>query len=340
MFLKASKKARWLILFVSAMIICLACVIFVTINFDRSEKMLELTHNAGYVRAGQVVKHDFPIVNKSRKSLQILDIKASCSCNLPKEVVRKIKPKSTYRLPMNIDTEGRSGLNSATALVKLSNEREIHCTLTCNVVTGYPKELVFPDIMKGEWEKKEFYLQNIAEHKINVKNIKYSHEYFDVKWNEHAMEDEQIFAHKISVTLKDTLPYGPFEQMLTIETDDSLDPNKRVTLRGYVRQPIECDKTRIAMGIIKSGSSKTGKVKIYSPYNEPFKIVKVENVKGDYCNWHLEKIDDTNYELEIKINRTEDETKTIISEEISIYGITAEKVQIRQDIQIFAMLER
>jgi hypothetical protein len=338
MFSKTSMKALWIILFVCAMTICLACAIFAPIYSRQSEGMLQLAHQAGYVRAGQVVKHEFPIVNKSRKPLQVVDIKANCGCNLPKEIVQTIKPKGLYKLPMSINTEGHSGPESATALVTLSNERKIRCVLNCHVVSGYPKELLFPDIMKGKATKREFYLQNLVEEKVRIKDIRYSHDYFDIEWHEHGVEDKNISVHKISVTLKTALPYGPFDEWITIETDDSLDPKKKVNLRGYVRQPIECDKNRIAMGIIKSDSTGSEKIRIFSPYDKPFEIVKVEKAKGHHCNWHLEKVDDANYELEIVIDGKQGDTRTIISEDISIYGI-AEKTQVRQDIHVFAMLD-
>lgn len=334
-----SLKVRWLILFIFTTTICLACAIYATIHAGQSEGVLELIHDAGYVREGQAVKHEFPIVNKTRKPMDILSIKANCSCNLPKEIGQPIAPKSTYKLPMSITTEGHSGLTTAVAMITLGSQREIRCVLKCHVVTGYPKELVFPNLMKGEEIKKEFFFQNIAEEKVSINNITYPQEYFNIEWNEHAMEDEQISAYKISVVLKTDISYGAFNQWITIETDDPLDADKRVEIRGYVRQPIECDKTRIAFGIIEGNSRKIEKIRIFSPYNKPFEIIKVENAKGDRCNLHLEKLDDTSYELQIAIDGNEDEARAIISEEISIYGIVEKtQVQVRQDIHVFAMI--
>jgi hypothetical protein len=337
MFPKISKKPLWLILLGSAMTLCLAWAVFAAIYFGEPEGILELTHDAGHVRAGQVVKHEFPIVNKSRKPLQILDVKANCRCNLPKDIERTIEPRGSYMLPMSIDTEGHSGPESATALVRLDSGRKIRCALNCHVVTGYPKELVFGKIMKGEEVEKTFYLQTLGEQRVSIQEIRYPADYFDIEWHEHGMEDERISAHRMTVTVKPALPYGPFEHWITIVTDDSFEPKKRVNLRGYVRQPIECDKKRIAMGIIKGDSRGIAKIRISSPYDKPFEIVKVERARGHHCNWHLEKVDASNYELEIVIDGKEDETRTIISDEISIYGI-AEKTRVRQDIHVFAML--
>jgi uncharacterized cupredoxin-like copper-binding protein len=67
------------------------------------------TWDFGYVRQGQILKHDFILKNDSNKPLVIKSVNTSCGCTASKAKKEKLSPGETTDIEVSFKSKGYSG---------------------------------------------------------------------------------------------------------------------------------------------------------------------------------------------------------------------------------------
>ncbi|MFN0204407.1 MAG: DUF1573 domain-containing protein [Bacteroidia bacterium] len=82
----------------------------------------ELTYNFGTVKAGERVKHAFYFKNISQEPIIIQSVKSSCGCDVADLRKRNgiIPPNEENYIDYQLDTKGRSGMNSKAVMIQTS----------------------------------------------------------------------------------------------------------------------------------------------------------------------------------------------------------------------------
>lgn len=64
----------------------------------------EMEFSFGTVKPGEVVRHDFKVVNLGDETLQITEVRPSCGCTTAGDWTRVLKPQESGIIPIQLDT--------------------------------------------------------------------------------------------------------------------------------------------------------------------------------------------------------------------------------------------
>ncbi|MBM3839068.1 MAG: DUF1573 domain-containing protein [Verrucomicrobia bacterium] len=81
-------------------------------------------HDFGTVKQGQVVRHDFKLVNVGDQPLEITDVKPSCGCTTAGQWSRSIPPGESGTIPLQLETSRFAGVVSKTISVTTNDRTE------------------------------------------------------------------------------------------------------------------------------------------------------------------------------------------------------------------------
>ncbi len=91
--------------------------------------------NAGEIKAGEELKHEFVVKNEGTADLQILNVLPSCGCTAS-EFTKVIAPGKEGKISLTVHTTGFNGALSKYADVLTNDPQRTRFTLTLNMVVG------------------------------------------------------------------------------------------------------------------------------------------------------------------------------------------------------------
>ncbi|MBI4556047.1 MAG: DUF1573 domain-containing protein [Candidatus Hydrogenedentes bacterium] len=241
-------------------------------------------YDFGRIREGEIVRHDFLLQNTTLAPLQITNVKTTCGCTLAHDYPSLIPPKSTVRLPVEFRSEGKAGAVDQHVYIGFEGGHPLLRRLVGYVESSHPQSVEFGTILKGTMPSKEFWIQWPPGETLSILDVNYDHSRFEIA---HHLQNSEPMKFVFQVTPKQKIGYGPFEEAVLVRTNDSLVPDKKVALKGYVLQPMEVEPAKLAMGLIPV-AGKMATVKVYSPYGYPITVDAVKVVEGEplECSLH------------------------------------------------------
>ncbi|MDH3976020.1 MAG: DUF1573 domain-containing protein [Deltaproteobacteria bacterium] len=199
----------------------------------------------GRVIEGKKVEHTFRIINKSREIKKISKVKSSCGCTAVVTAEREILPGGETTLSAALDTWGLSGKVVKEIEVFFEKEKDpLILSLTGEVkMKSIPENApiifvsqnpVYLGIMK-KGEKKIFSLiiQNKGKENLYIKNFHIEREKDGLTLDKHPI----LPGKKIEASFSyHAARRGPIEDHLIIVSNDPVNPNLFIPLRGEVRE--------------------------------------------------------------------------------------------------------
>lgn len=237
----------------------------------------------GRVREGAVVRHTYLLENSTPVPIRIRDVRTSCGCTKSEEFPSVILAKCTGRFSVEFDSRGRAGAVEQEIYIELTDGRCESRKLTGYVEASHLHAVDFGPVTKGAWPKREFWVQSPPGVTLEIVEVDYDRSLFDIGYK---LVEGTPGKFVFQVTPQDALGYGLFEEGVTITTNDTLVPEKKVLVRGYVLHPMEVEPRKLAMGLICE-EGKTAAVKVYSPYKYPITVDAVRVVEGEPLEWSL-----------------------------------------------------
>lgn len=207
----------------------------------------ETSWQAGSVRRGTLVEHDFQLKNAGDASLLITRIRSSCGCMSAHVSSELIGPGEAASLHVVFDTKGRQGTQRMTVDL-FSNDpdgRSSQVTLSAEVYSPVHTDtsvLYFLDVPMGETAKHTVRLLNDENGPVEVRNLKCTLPFVEVTASPNTSVANMI---EIGVTLKTDAPVGSFAGYVTMETNDTKDPERSIRISGRVRGDVAVSPSRL-----------------------------------------------------------------------------------------------
>jgi hypothetical protein len=230
--------------------------------------------NFGVARAGGIVRHVFTIHNNGSRRLQISKIQPSCGCTAVGDSGTQLLANSTVDLPVIVHVGDDNANFISNVLVQFSQGPSIVLKIGGTVKRPCPDGIDFGDVRRGSVALDKFRLEPISNKAIVIEKASYDDKMFEVT-SKRASDDSRALI--VFVSVRGTIPPGPFQSLLVLQTDDGEKTEQRIVLNGRVLDSVEPDPQDLSMGLFSPGESRTVSIRLRSPYNEP---LAVKEVKG------------------------------------------------------------
>lgn len=240
------------------------------------------TFDFGRVRAGDVIKHTFAIPNPGPSAIEVMKFQSTCGCTVAGLKDKSIHPGMSVDMPVSLDTTGKSGEIEQPVIVELSDGTFMTFTLRGFVTDPDLAAVEFGTVLRGTPAYREVSLPPLPDIQLEIGEVQYDVRKLDVTW---SAGDRGA---QVRIGIAPGVPYGRVTELVTIHTNDPFMPEQIIRVSAMIPFPVVRDPEEITLGLVEPGKEVTGRVRIFSPYEKPFRIVKIEHREGLPVTWREE----------------------------------------------------
>lgn len=210
----------------------------------------ESEFNFGEVDEGIIVSHKFIIYNRGGENLEIQKVKASCGCTAAQPKKTILSPFDSTTIEVEFNTKNRMGKQKKYVYI-FSNDPEnpqLRLLFTADIVKGKVKtsELNnsifklseyshnFGNVKKGDTLNLIIEYKNEGTDKLIISDIKPSCECITVDLNPKQLKPNENGKLHLYFDTKKLI--GKIFRTLTIQSNDSSDPQKVITLTANIQE--------------------------------------------------------------------------------------------------------
>lgn len=236
------------------------------------------------VRRGATVEHVFTVENTFAQPITIERVTSSCGCTVAHIAPGTVVPAGdSLKVPVKLDTEGKDGKVQSAILLYIKDRAE-PLTLRLNgfVHADAPFMVDFGRVKRGTGVIQRFRVNRYPGQppmRILSTSTKNSH----LVTSHHSGESDDFV--EVQVALNDDIPYGRFDDVLSLQTNDADAPVKDVRITGYVLTPLEISEKSVHFGVLRPEERIEKNVTLTAPYGEPLELLNVELSRDDAFSW-------------------------------------------------------
>ena len=207
-------------------------------------------YDFGDVKEGEIVAHDFVIVNNGDGILKIDKIRASCGCTAADPDKKELKPGELTVLHVKFNTTRRSGKQKKHVYI-FSNDPDtphMRVSFTANIIPKERKSKVinektprleleknrydFGKVEEGQVVDFELSFKNTGKNVLHIKDVKTSCGCTAALLSSKQLSPNEEGTIKIELDTKNRSGY--FSRTVTIVSDDPYQPQQTITLFANV----------------------------------------------------------------------------------------------------------
>ena len=246
------------------------------IRFDK------YVYNFGVVEQWGKRKGDFifKFRNAGNEELMISRVSSSCSCTAILLSEKNIAPGGEGEIKATVDISGRKGEqdngvyvysnDSVTPTVILQVKGIIQRGLQVS-----PPNIHLGDVKKGTIVTRKVNIIKPEDEKLDILKTESSSKSISTKVSPIKENDYEGF--EIEVALSPDIPFGKFEEKLTVSTTSEKSPIIEIPITANIKSDIELRPAIFFLGSVKQAETPTAKVTIFTTSNKPLKIERIEN---------------------------------------------------------------
>lgn len=192
------------------------------------------TFDAGVIIEGDQIVHDFYLINKGKKAVEIKRVIASCGCTAV-SYDKIIPPGGKGKITLKVDTSDFEGEIIKTARVFTDLKGKDFVVLTIKAVVKPVVKIIpssFIYVKKKEDERVEKFVLLTSEVKPEFKVLRVSSSNSAVDAQAEKVEE----GWKVKLTFTERLKEGPFFGYVRVKTDLKRKPLIYVSFRGRVEK--------------------------------------------------------------------------------------------------------
>ena len=239
---------------------------------------VERLYQFGVLQNGEVGEHKFVLKNTGNATLNVAVDETSCKCTAAKLGDGRVLPGKSVEILVTWKTADYMGDYSQRVLIKTNDpdlpilELEVRGKVVADA-RAIPSELSFAAATYRQSADAQFNLFCYKNPPLNIKGYRFldpaAEEHFKLSWSDLSKETveretDATAGFALTLTLNGNLPLGPFQQVLILETDSSLQPEIRVPIHGKVSGAISVagpgwdeDRKTWVLGILDRGATAT-----------------------------------------------------------------------------------
>lgn len=219
-------------------------------------------HDFGTVARASTQEHIFEFVNNTGEPLTLENVRTSCGCTKPQILTRDVAPGEMAKIKAVFDTYNFYGDRGATVTVSMrkggtyAEYGELQLAVKGRIrrdVVLSPGEINFQAIPQAQPQQLTATLLYAGKSSWGITGIKSTNPNITAEVQE-TLRDAASgrVTYQLTVSLNDQQPPGPFQDTLTILTNDPKTTGLPVSVEGTVKSLI--DVAPIALGVINQGS--------------------------------------------------------------------------------------
>ncbi|MCX7797520.1 MAG: DUF1573 domain-containing protein [Melioribacter sp.] len=234
--------------------VILALFLFVTIinAQNKSPKIYspEPHYNFGEIVEGQIVEHEFEIINQGNDDLIIKDVRASCGCTAVQPSQKILKPNEKTKIKIEFDSRGRLGPQKKYVFVFNNDPTASQYQLSFDAVviekpnnpftTKKPKlvlstkEYNFGNVEEGKILEANIGIKNDGTGTLQIKDVKTTCGCTAVLLNTKVLQPGE--ATTVKINLDTTNREGQFIRTVSIYSNDPENSVQIITLLANIRK--------------------------------------------------------------------------------------------------------
>ncbi len=207
-------------------------------------------YNFGEIVEGQIVEHEFEVINKGEDDLIIKDVRASCGCTAAQPSKKILKPNEKTTIKVEFDSRGRIGPQKKYVFV-LTNDLEspryqlsfeaVVVEKLNNVNAGNSPKLIlskseynFGEIEEGKKVQAVIEIKNEGDGTLEIKDMQTTCSCVSVQLNNKKLKPKESGTLKIN--LDTTNREGELVRTISIYSNDFEYPVKAITIKANIKK--------------------------------------------------------------------------------------------------------
>ena len=297
----------------------LAGLLFESIEGAPSAAPVSGFYDFGIVQQNAMVENRVSFVNTKTDAVTIDKIATSCGCTVVEPETKTINAGETVSLSVTYSVGSKPGPVASEVHVSLS-DGSVHKFIVAAYVVGENIGVVsFGDIVNtGQDQMRVFELPWPPNLSFDVTDIDYDTKMLDVAVSKHESQRKTEFA----ITLKPGLPYGALQTKIDLEFDSPLFPPTSIIVTGSVLMPLEVSTYTLAAGMLPRNGEQELSFSVFSPYDLPVTITKLEVLRGRCGALQSRAVTDAVQEVSVWLLPPEDPAALVAQSVVRVHAET------------------
>lgn len=233
----------------------------------------ELTYDWGKAKGNSTIRHDYVFTNAGNGTLEILNVRPSCSCTIAGEYSRIVEPGQTGRIPVEVATGKHNGRMTKTINIETncdSDKKTVTLTIqgdVWQVIQIEPPSAAFNQLEQQAEAEKVIKIQSNVDAPLELIDLASSNKTFGVTLN------EKVPGKVYELVVKAIPPFSPGSNSGRITLKTNYPEYPTIELTAYAFSPELVEVTPPTIGVpLGSRTAVMRRVQIRNHHSKPFKI--------------------------------------------------------------------
>lgn len=246
-------------------------------------KMFEKTsHDFGVVARGADSSYRLKLKNIYKETVHIAEVRTTCGCSAGKPSQETLLSLEEAYVEITMDTRKFTRRKDSNVIVVIDQPsyQEVRIPITAYIRTDVvidPGSAQFGAIDREQKNERTLKIAYAGRDNWQIKEVKTNSDVVSAAVKETSRGGGNV-TYDLTVTLSDSVPFGPFRHSITLVTDDESSPNVPLLVEAEVTPDIVVNPSIVSLGTMAPGEQKT--VQVVLRGKKPFEVSAVNCVEA------------------------------------------------------------
>ncbi len=259
-------------------LVCLALAATPAKAQDWAQSMFrELSHDFGTVAAYGKTEYRFPVTNKYKEDMHLIDVRSSCGCTSPSITKQTLKTGETAEVVAVFNTQSFRGQRSAVLTVTLGEPYAAQVQLR---ISGFirgdvvlnPASVNFGRVRQGSPAERTIDISYAGRNDWKLMDVRSANEYLQAELKE-TRRGGGLVDYRLTVRLKEGAPQGYLNDQLSLLTSDAQGNRIPLDVEGKIESDVTVSPSPLVFGTVKAGEQVSKKIVVRG--TRPFHLTSV-----------------------------------------------------------------
>jgi hypothetical protein len=237
----------------------------------------DLSKDFGSVPRGPMLTHPFHLVNKTKSTVNIVNVRVSCGCTSARALKSTLAPGDETAILAEMDTRRFSGVKTVTIFVQFDHPswEEVRLWVQANGrddVSVTPDTLAFGQAKRGGNPTLTTTVTFLGNLQSQILDVHSDSNYVLTSLKELQRRDTEV-SYQLTARLRSDAPVGKWYTDIWLKTNNPEMPRVRVPLTVEIESALSISPATVTLGQVKVGTETERKVIVRGV--KPFKITSI-----------------------------------------------------------------
>ncbi len=244
-------------------------------------------------------------MNGLGRAIEVLDVRTSCGCTIANVPKKYVPPGEKVDIQVKLHTAGRTGPFVGRIFVRtndkefpsLSMKIEAEFKLYQGWMTAFPEKIVWEEILFGTPASRIVEIMRSGEDPLNFLRASCDVPQITITEAEEEPNDNKLKRIRLDILVSPTMPVGPFQANILVETDHSKYPQLEIPIKGEIVPDVKVTPRTLFINVASSGPVRRT-ILLESRSGKPFQIKQAVFAPRDFpmelmwsqissSSWHI-----------------------------------------------------